>query len=245
MPQLNEEIDIDGCRLRVAVLRTARKKSIAIELSRRHEIIIRAPHHASTVQIKKSLASCLPWLTKRMRLLKEQARVSGPVEFVSGKIFFILGSRKCLEVVRENKGRAVVAENAEAITVQIPADEQRTPSAEQVRAVLVSWYCSQAAAVIPNRVRFFSSLVGVAMPPVRINGARKRWGSCGATGRLNFPWRLVMAPLELIDYVVVHELCHLKRRDHSPQFWLLVEKVMPDYRERKRRLRDDAHLYDF
>jgi len=80
--------------------------------------------------------------------------------------------------------------------------------------------------------------LGVAYQRIRIGGQRTLWGSCSARGTLSFNWRLVLAPLEVLDYVVVHELCHLRLPDHSPRFWRLVERRRPDWRQRREWLRE-------
>lgn len=99
------------------------------------------------------------------------------------------------------------------------------------------WYRRRAADVLNARVAHFAPLVGVAPPPIAIKEMRSRWGSCSAKGRISLHWGLVLLPLELVDYVVVHELVHLRELHHQPAFWRGVEQVLSDYRERRRRLR--------
>ena len=96
----------------------------------------------------------------------------------------------------------------------------------------------QAAEDIPRRVARWAPLVGVTPASVKITGAQKRFGSCSSKGGLCFSWRLMQYPDEAIDYVVVHELCHLLHHDHSPRFWAAVAAVMPDYKQRQKLLKD-------
>ena len=90
---------------------------------------------------------------------------------------------------------------------------------------------------IPERCRYFIDLTGLRPRSIRITGARKRWGSCGARGSLNFSWRLMLMPSEAVDYVIVHELVHLFERSHSKRFWRKVAEIMPDYRVYRKWLR--------
>jgi hypothetical protein len=92
------------------------------------------------------------------------------------------------------------------------------------------WYKSQALAILTERTRFFAQKFGLRFGKIRISSARTRWGSCSTAGTLSFTWRLVMAPLEVVDYVVIHELAHLKVKNHSAVFWAEVAKMMPDYK---------------
>jgi predicted metal-dependent hydrolase len=97
---------------------------------------------------------------------------------------------------------------------------------------------AQAKAYLQQKCRHFSGIMGLRYGEIKVNGAKTRWGSCNRKGGLNFTYRLMFVPEELRDYVVVHELAHLKEMNHSDRFWAVVEQVMPDYRARRKRLRD-------
>jgi len=99
-------------------------------------------------------------------------------------------------------------------------------------------YKQQAKAYLQQKCRHFSEVMVVRHGEVRISGAKTRWGSCSRKGTINFTYRLMFVPEELADYVVVHELAHLKEMNHSGRFWSVVEQVMPDYRARRKKLRE-------
>ena len=86
----------------------------------------------------------------------------------------------------------------------------------------------------------FTKIMNVTYGTVRLSSARTRWGSCSARGNLNFHWKLILMPPEVLDYVVVHELAHRREMNHSPRFWAIVEKVLPDYKERRRWLKENG-----
>ena len=111
------------------------------------------------------------------------------------------------------------------------------PEAE-LRAALVDFYRKAAKALLPSAVERFATLVGKAPQQVRITSAKTRWGSCSAKGGLNFSWRLLCAPPEAMDYVVVHELAHLIEFNHSSRFWAIVEGILPDYKARRQSLKE-------
>lgn len=98
----------------------------------------------------------------------------------------------------------------------------------------------QAGEVFLERVMHYAPLVGVSYGRITIRCQRSRWGSCSSKGNLNFNYLLMLAPPEVLDYVVVHELCHRKEMNHSPRFWAEVERVMPDYRIQKQWLKDNG-----
>jgi len=108
---------------------------------------------------------------------------------------------------------------------------------DHVRRAVTAWYRKQAGRRLPERVEQFAARAGIECPPVLIRDQQKRWGSCSSKGELRFNWRIIMAPMSLVDYVVAHEVCHLKVRDHSPAFWKLLGTILPDYETRRERLR--------
>lgn len=98
----------------------------------------------------------------------------------------------------------------------------------------------EALKVIPARVEYFAKVIGVTYGKITIRNQKTRWGSCSSKGNLNFNCLLMLAPLEVLDYVVVHELCHRKQMNHSKAFWLEVEKVLPDYKEARKWLKEEG-----
>ena len=95
---------------------------------------------------------------------------------------------------------------------------------------------ARAREILPGKTAYFAARMGVAPAKVNITGAKTRWGSCSGKGNLNFSWRLMLAGEDEIDYVVVHELAHLREMNHSPRFWAVVASILPDYRERRKSL---------
>lgn len=126
---------------------------------------------------------------------------------------------------------------AERRTAADRSDSSNTSEAE--RAV-GKWYRIRAKENIESRVKVFAAKIGESPNKVTIKAQKTRWGSCSSLGNLNFNWRLIMMPQKIIDYVVVHELCHLKEMNHSSAFWNRVEEIMPDYRNRRKWLKNNA-----
>ena len=106
----------------------------------------------------------------------------------------------------------------------------------ELRALIERWYRREAATHLAGRIEHYAPRLGVRPTRVTIRGQRSRWGSCSTKGTVSLNWRLMMVPSALADYVVVHELCHLRHMDHSPRFWAMVGDVVPNYRERRRSL---------
>lgn len=113
------------------------------------------------------------------------------------------------------------------------------PMAFESREKMVVWYRKQAREILTQRMKHWSTLSGWQFKSMSINSARTRWGSCGPKNSINLSWRLVMAPMHVVDYVVVHELAHTVVKNHSRKFWDAVAGVLPDYKERRRWLREN------
>lgn len=107
-----------------------------------------------------------------------------------------------------------------------------------VEKAVLGWYANRAKSIIPKRVELYRRRMQEEIKCIRIKDVKSRWGSCSSKRNLNFNWRLVMAPMEVLDYVVVHELCHLKEMNHSKNFWRLVEEIQPDYKKHKNWLKE-------
>lgn len=107
-----------------------------------------------------------------------------------------------------------------------------------IEAALKQWYSQQAGRIIRERVEYYQKILQEPISCIRIKDVKSRWGSCSSKRNLNFNWRLVMAPPEVLDYVVVHELCHLKEMNHSKAFWALVESILPDYKRQREWLKE-------
>lgn len=105
-----------------------------------------------------------------------------------------------------------------------------------------SAYRAKALVYFNDRVKHYADMAGLTYKSVKVNNANTRWGSCGAQDSLNFTWRLILAPYRVIDYVVVHELMHIKQKNHSRKFWQEVENLIPDYKKDERWLKENGYL---
>ena len=123
------------------------------------------------------------------------------------------------------------------LVVQVPEGNKQP---HVIRNALLHWYKRQVALKIREKVTHFASMVGVEPAGVSIKIFKARWGSCTAKGELEFNWLIMLAPNRMVDYVVIHELCHLIHHDHSPDFWREVGRVMPDYQVCRDWLRENS-----
>lgn len=164
---------------------------------------------------------------------KEKQKALRP-KLENGEILPYLGEQMLLSVIREDRKRAKVNSVMGRILLVVPYDADY----EYRRNALIMWYRKEAAKIIREKAAEFAEKLSVNFMGIHIKDTKSRWGSCSSKGNLNFSWRLVMAPEQVLEYVVIHELCHLRYMDHSEKFWNLVSEFCPAYKQYRKWLRD-------
>lgn len=161
--------------------------------------------------------------------------------YKEGSNFLYLGVERPLRIrLNEGKKRTKIALLPAGIYILLGEEIYRGSDRikeNHIKEQLVKWYRIQAGEVIRERVEYYASFLGEDYGQIRIKDQKSCWGSCSGKRNLNFNWHLILTPIEILDYVVVHELCHLKEMNHSKAFWSEVERVLPDYKERRKWLR--------
>ena len=212
----------------------SRRRTIAIQIDRQGRVVVRAPLHANRQFIEQFVADKSSWIESKLKLISSLGQgcghPAGPARFSPGMNFLYLGQEFPLEITAV-QSRPLVHDRAFHLR---QSDRSRAP------AVFEAWYKSQARRVFTERVAHFANKYQLNVMRIRLSSARTRWGSCSQTGTISLTWRLVMAPLPAIDYVVVHELAHLTEKNHGPRFWAKVESMQPEYRIWRKWLKDNA-----
>jgi predicted metal-dependent hydrolase len=212
-----------------------RRKTLSIQIGSGGAVLVRAPYRTPQREIEGFLAEKKQWLQQKIAREMERQGEKRQSAFRSGESFLFLGESFPLRVDEETSRPEALAFTGREFVLSGDA----RPGA---RALFFLWYRKKAQEYIPERVDHFSRALGMSPRVVAISRARCRWGSCSADNRLAFTWRMIMAPPAVIDYVVVHELGHMKIRNHSHDYWEFVESVLPDYKKRRDWLKEKGHL---
>ena len=212
-----------------------RKKTVGIRVSR-NIVEVTAPARTLIRDIEGILRGRGDWIQEKM---EAASLLPQPCRMVTGESLPLMGREMTLAVEESDFKRPYASLDGERLSVQVPyglTDEDRRV---QVEAVLVSWYRKELAKHLQDMVaRWLPAMGRSETPRILVRDQRSRWGSCSSDGTLRFSWRLAMLEPELIDSVVVHELAHLEVMNHSPAFWEVVLKAMPDAKERRKRLNE-------
>lgn len=217
--------------IRIEKVIRSRRRTIALEVTCDATLIVRAPLRAPQSYIEGMIREKRDWIRRKMDEIKKRPAV--PLhEYREGELFLFLGGSYPLQPVDTVEGGIRRTDRLYIARSLMP----------DLRHNLKRWYMREAALILRERCAWFSMVTGHTPASIRITDARRRWGSCTSYGGLNFSWCLVQAPLEIVDYVVVHELVHLAHHNHSKKFWDRVREIMPDYERRRKWLRENERL---
>ena len=214
----------------------ARRKTLSLTVKPDGEVVIRAPRHAPRGEIEDFFRRKRAWIEKKRADLENFPRTGRHDSLEAGSEVLFLGVSYPVVMSAAADDNGGLSFDGERFLLAPVA-------AGSGRELLASWYRRAATSLLPARVTHFEGFWGCRARSVRISEARSRWGSCSADNRLAFSWRLMIAPPAVIDYVVVHELAHLREKNHSPRFWDLVGEICPDYRERRRWLKKAGTVF--
>ena len=233
-------IENNGQRIYYTLCRT-RRKTIGIIVDNNGEVKIHAPYRVSEKQVIDVVQKKADWIFKKVNEVAARNANLIPRQFVSGEKFLYLGKEYTLEVLEKDSQKSAVLIKNDTITVYILKGLDEESRTKAVKDTLIHWFRQQFAGIAKDRIEKYSQYINAAPCKVVIKDQKTRWGSCSKKGNINLNWRLVMAPVEIIDYVIVHELCHLKFMNHSKYFWNLVVSVLPNCQESRKWLKDNGN----
>lgn len=218
-----------------------RRKSISIFVDPYYGVYLRAPITFPKEKIMSLLRRKAAWIIQKQRIIKAAHLLNPAKEFVSGETFLYRGRQHRLTVTYgcRRKDVGVKLKNSRFLAFAVSGK----PNPKIIKNELLSWYREKAALFINARVEYYSEKFNFDRAKVIIANQTSRWGSCTNNNELRFNWRIIMAPKALIDYVVVHELCHLKHKNHSDSFWKLLGVIVPNYEETRDRLKKNGAQY--
>jgi len=227
-------VEFGNRKINFEIKRGDRKKSVAIRVHPTATVTVFTPRHLDDEKIRMIIRKKARWIIEKQEQIKSN-RDSNPVkEFVSGESFPYLGRHYRLKVTKsipENEEKCRLVSGRFLVEVDGKSDMMSNRSA--VKKVLLGWYLEHAEEKIKGRISRFARLIGKCPKSIKMKNQEKRWGSCSRSGIIRLNWKIIMAPISVMDYVIVHELCHLIYPHHSVQFWQKVQSIIPDYKRRR------------
>lgn len=209
------------------------RKTADIVIERSGDVIVRAPEGIDDDKVRAVVADRALWVHRSLAEWEDLNASRRHRPLVQGQAFPYLGSAYRLKFVED----AVIPLRLKNGRWELSEVFFALEGEAAVRKAFRDFYTAKGIQIFTERVQLMARRVGVVPGEIAVKELGYHWASCGAGGALNFHWKTLMAPISLLDYIIVHELCHMHHRDHSDAFWNEVDKVLPRYQERKNWLR--------
>jgi len=223
------------------VRRHPRQQTIRLKILSAETLEISAPSSLPLPEIDRLLQMKCNWILKKAAHLRVAAANPVNTTLAVGAQLLYLGRAYLLHFSLINTGNPGIILSPNTITVEIAAlDGKDLPGAAS--KLLRIWYTQNAYRLFAEKTAFWAGRLAVQPMKIGIRDQKTRWGSCSSRGSIQYNWRIVMAPPEIMDYLVIHELCHLRIPNHSRNFWELVAEFMPEYRQRRTWLKNNGPL---
>ncbi len=207
---------------------------MALQVNSDATLTVKIPYGVSMQYVERFINDKRSWIEKKQAEFTEQKVKYKPKQYIQGEEYYFAGRRYELDIVPGSKAR---------ITLTTGGKLQITEKCMEAPKHYIEWFYKQFAKKhITARTHEIAEVFGYKFASIKINSAKTRWGSCSIRGNLNFSWRLVIMPEEMIDYVIVHELVHLEIKDHSRRFYARMSELMPDHKSREKWLKANSGM---
>ena len=217
--------------LSIKIIRTKRRKTASIIIA---DGLVKAvvPDQISDFTIKELVRKRMPWIRKKLQD-KSYTTYVKPKEYVDGENFLYLGDTYQLQSFISDLSSVDVTNSY--ISVSLPKQ-----SKESIKDLMTHWYVEKATEILTEKTGDYAKIIGVLPHLISVRDFKSKWGSCSIEGKISYNWRIVMAPHRILDYVVIHELCHMLEHNHSKEYWLHVSTYCHDFKECRKWLRLNA-----
>ena len=208
--------------LSVQVVRTKRIKTASIQI---RDGLVKAvvPDQISDFKVETLIKKRMPWIRKK---LQDESKIISPSkkEYVSGECLTYLGKNYRLKVIANSKCSVKLVSGYIVVSTS-----KKSPN--KIKELLTQWYIDHAMERLKEKTDRYSNIIGVSPNTVSVRDYKSKWGSCSSDGKISYNWRIIMSPHRVVDYIVIHELCHMLEHNHSKEFWRHVSNNCKDYRE--------------
>jgi predicted metal-dependent hydrolase len=222
-------------------------RKVVIKVHPDQRVVATVPHDATEGSIQEAMLKRARWIWQNIEEFAKQKYYVLPKRFVSGETQFYLGRRYVLKVLidSEQVSNVKLSRGKLNVTLKHELSQDNDDRLFKVKPLIDKWYQHKAKSIFHERLnKMLPKATWVTgIPSFRVMAMKKQWGSCSTKGNLMLNPHLIKAPKECIDYVILHELCHIAEHNHSEKFWRLLTQVMPNWKEVKAKLDDMAELY--
>lgn len=217
-----------------------KRKTLSIEVEAPKQITVIAPEGRTEEEILQTVQTKSKWIVQKLFEIREIEHRKSDKQYINGEAFLYMGRNYSLQILIDEKVTFPEAKLRNGKLYVTNNNHQEEP----IRRAIENWYRDKAKERIRERISYYQSQFDIKPQRVMIKDQQKRWGSCTKDQQLFFNWKCIMAPSPVLDYIVVHEMCHMVYMNHSKEFWSLLKRVLPDYEQRKEWLKNNGIRYD-
>jgi predicted metal-dependent hydrolase len=214
------------------------KRGITIYIEPPGRLRLVVPKRANAATVFGLLENKRKWIEGKLAAMAARPMLAQPPkEFREGETAYYLGNQYSLRITHDTRQPQGCRIENENLVVNLPDTKAGEDTRHEVRLELLLWYKKRAKEILKERTDFWSRELGLRYGRFAVGNPVRQWGSCSARNDIRYNWRVVTAPMDIIDYLVVHELCHVRHKDHSSRFWHLLSQAIPDYKRRRKYLK--------
>ena len=211
--------------LNIDIKKTNRKKTVSFQIEK-GIVKILVPKHLDKSRIDKLIKSKSKWIKTKLSKV-DQILPYRKKDYVSGEDFLYLGKHYRLKILKGKKYNIELTDKYLKITIKSHTKDNK------IKRLLKKWYFNNADNYLSELTNELSKKTGINFRSVKVRNYKSRWGSCSSNGKIYYNWKIIMAPIRIIKYVICHELAHLKVHNHSPKFWMLLRSMYPNLDDAK------------
>ena len=231
----NERVEFGNLDLEVQIERTNRKRTISLQV-KDNKLIVKAPRTASRQSLDDLIQRKQSWIKKRAILNVEEGKLRNR-KFIDNEKFYFKGNEYRLSLIFGGKEEVKISEGFLIVTCK----DDRAMGSKEVKTFIEDWYVRESTKILNTRTYEFAKKMKVEPSAITVKNYASKWGSCTASNKISYNWRIIMAPDCIVDYLIIHELCHIIEHNHSKNFWYQVGKYCEDFKKKRKWLRENGH----
>lgn len=216
----------------ISIKRTNRLKTVSLKV-KNQEVVLSVPKFVTDSEIDNIIERKINWIRNKLAIEKTNS-FNIKRKYENGEKFLYFGSEYSLKIKHSNSDNVYLDNNIMIVEVK------NNSKAVHIRNILNYWYIAESKKYLIKTTNYYEVLIGVSINKLIFGKYKSKWGSCNSKKTISYDWRIIMAPLEVIHYLIIHELCHIKHLNHSNDFWKTVEKYMANYKLQKKWLKTNS-----
>ena len=216
----------------ISINRTNRLKTVSLKV-KNQEVVLSVPKFVTDSEIDNIIERKINWIRNKLAIEKTN-NFNIKRKYENGEKFLYFGSEYSLKIKHSNSDNVYLDNNIMIVEVK------NNSKAVHIRNILNNWYIAESKKYLIKTTNYYEVLIGVSVNKLIFGKYKSKWGSCNSKKTISYDWRIIMAPLEVIHYLIIHELCHIKHLNHSNDFWKTVEKYMANYKLQKKWLKTNS-----